>query len=269
MIGSLHTSVYPKEGTHIKILLYDIETSHNLVAAFRLYEDYTPPENVIQERFVISVAWKWLGEKKTHVVSVLDDPKLFKQDPFNDLHVLKTFHQVLSEADVIVAHNGDKYDIRFLEARMLIQGLDPLPPINKVDTLKVAKKRFLFNSNKLDYLGKILGVGRKIHTSNRLWLGVLKADPVAIQKMADYNKGDVELLERVFLKLRPFMTGPLNREMFGGEASTCPRCGSKKIQSRGFQRTKSRIYRRFQCVKCGGWHQAVKSETPGATTRTI
>src|SRR6202007_1093580 len=100
-------------------------------------------------------------------------------DPYNDLHVLQVLHSVLAEADVIVAHNGDKFDIKFTEARMLIQGLPPLPPIQKIDTLKVAKDRFMFNSNKLDYLGQILKVGRKQHTSPQLWLEVLKGNKVA------------------------------------------------------------------------------------------
>lgn len=248
-----------------KILLYDIETAHNLVAAFKLYEDYAPPENIQQERYVISVAWKWLGESKTYAVSVLDCPELFEKDPHNDLYVLKTFHEVLSEADVIVGHNSDKFDIRFLEGRMLIQGLSPLPPIQKMDTMKIAKKRFLFNSNKLDYLGKVLGVGRKIKTTPGLWLRVLNGDKEAVAKMVTYNKGDVDLLERVFKKLIPYI-----RDFnFPAKGERCPRCGSKHTQSRGVSRTISRSYQRFQCQKCGGWFRALKTLPNTASVRSI
>lgn len=251
-----------------KILLFDIETSHNLVAAFKLFEDFTPPENIIQERFVISVAWKWLGSKKIEAVSVLDNTQLFKKDPYNDLHVLKTFHKVLQEADVIVGHNSDKYDIRFLEGRMLIQGLEPLPPINKLDTLKIARKRFLFNSNKLDYLGKVLKVGRKKPTGgNKLWLQVLQGDPKAIKKMVTYNRGDIELLEAVFLKLRPYMPNYVNRELHG--LTGCTRCGSGKLQKRGLARNATRTYQRFQCQGCGGWQRSLKAEPAVAKSRAI
>lgn len=250
-----------------KILLWDIETSHNLVAAFRLFEDYTPPENIVQERFIICAAWKWLGDKKVSSVSVLDDPELFALNPYDDLHVLKTLHSVLSEADVIVAHNGDKYDIKFTEGRMLMQGLDPLPPLTKIDTLKVAKKRFLFNSNKLDYLGQILGVGRKKKTGNQLWLKVLQGDPQAIKKMVTYNEGDVTLLEKVFLKLRPYMSAHLSGESFGQVG--CPRCASLKIQQRGVHRTLTRTFQRFQCQACGGWFRRLKSETVPVSVRNI
>lgn len=249
----------------MKILLYDIETAHNLVATFRLFEDFTPPENIIQERYIICASWKWLGEKKTYSASVLDNPTLFKKDPHNDLHVLKELHKVLSEADVIVAHNGDKFDIRFTEGRMLIQGLSPLPPIHKVDTLKVAKKRFLFNSNKLDYLGKILGVGRKLKTTNGLWLKVLSGDEDAIKKMVAYNKGDVELLERVYKKLSPYIRDPHHNH----SGNQCPRCNSKHTQARGVARNATRVYQRFQCQDCGGWFRNVKSEPSTLKVRGI
>ena len=251
-----------------KILIWDIETSHNVVAVFRLYgEDYINHENLLQERFVICAAWKWLGEKKTHAVSGLDDPSRFRKDPFDDKHVLEALHKVLSEADVIVAHNGDAFDIKFVETRMLAHGLSPLPPITSIDTYKVAKSRFMFNSNKLDYLGKYLGVGQKKRTAPGLWLEVLKGSPAAIKEMVEYNKEDVNLLERVFLKLRPYVANHINRQLFGGNG--CPRCGSKKVQSRGVHRAITKIYQRYQCQSCGGWFRLLKSQAGSTSHRVL
>lgn len=242
-----------------RIILWDIENVQNLAAIFQLFgNDYINPENIVQEKYLVSAAWKVLGEKTTHAVSVLDDPKLYKKDPHNDLHVLKTLHKVLSSADVLIHHNGNKFDIKVTEARMLIQGLPPLPPITMIDTLKIAKNRFAFNSNKLDYLGSVLGVGRKVPTTTGLWLEVLKGNKSAIHEMVRYNKQDVELLERVFLKLQPYAADHVNRELYGG--SGCPRCGSNKVQSRGFHRAISRVYRRLQCQACGGWFRTVLNE---------
>lgn len=252
-----------------KILLWDIETTHNLVAMFKLFgEDYVPSDNIIQERYIVCAAWKWFGESKTHSVSVLDNPSLYKEDPHNDLYVLQVLHKVLSEADAIVAHNGDRYDIKFTEARMLIQGLSPLPPITKIDTLKIAKDRFLFNSNKLDYLGKILGVGGKQHTTPGLWLEILKGNKNAIKEMVSYNMVDVDLLEKVFIKLRPYIPNYINRALFNDEYG-CPRCGSDKVHSRGVHRAVTRIYQRFQCQDCFGWFRKLKGLNPSTETRII
>lgn len=255
-----------------KIVLWDIETTHNLAAIFRLFEDYTSHENIIQERYIVSASWKELGSKAVHAVSTLDNPRLYKADPHNDRFVVETLHKVLSEADVIIAHNGDAYDSKFVEGRMLFHGLPPLPPITSIDTLKVAKSRLLLNSNKLDYLARYLGFGKKVKTDNQLWLDVLKggeAARTAIKKMVVYNKHDVVLLEKVFLKLRPYCANHINRALFGG-TNGCPRCGSTHVQSRGTHKAISRVYQRYQCQDCGGWfRQASKSLVSAPKTRIL
>lgn len=254
-----------------RIVIWDVENSHTVAAVFQLaHNDYISHENVLQERFLISASWKVLGERTVHSVSVLDDPKRFARNPHDDLHVLKTLHKVLSEADVIVAHNGDNFDIKLTEGRMLFHGLSPLPTIPSIDTLKVAKGRFLLLSNKLDYLARFLGFGKKVSTKNELWLRVLQGDRSAIREMVRYNKHDVVLLEKVFLKLRPYCANHLNRALFG-KTEGCPRCGSRKFQSRGTHKAISRVYRRFQCNACGGWwREAGHSLTiPALKTRIL
>lgn len=250
-----------------KILIWDIETTHNVVASFDLRDEYTPHTNIIQERYVVCACWKFLGEKKVYSVSTLDDPKRYAKNPHDDYHVIKTLHEVLSESDVIVAHNGDAFDKKYLETRILFHGLPALPPITSIDTYKVAKSRFKFNSNRLDYLGKFLGFGGKKSTPPGLWLDVLKGDPKAIQTMVDYNKRDVTLLESIFLKLRPYIQNHISRELFGKVG--CPRCGSHKIQSRGVHRAITKIYQRFQCQSCSGWFRQLKAEAGSTKSRVL
>lgn len=251
-----------------KIILWDIETTHNIAAVFRMFDEVTNHENLLKERYIVCAAWKELGSKEVHAVSVLNDAKRFAKDPTDDYHVVKKLHDVLSEADVIIAHNGDQYDIKFAETRMLYHGLSPLPPIQSIDTLKVAKARFQFNSNKLDYIAKFLGLGRKIKTDNELWLKVLKGEKAAIREMVTYNKFDVVLLEKVFLKLRAYTANHVNRQLFG-DFSGCPRCGSKHVQSRGTHKAISRTYRRYQCQDCGGWYREVMKTAATAKSRIL
>lgn len=243
------------------------ETTHNLAAVFRLAnQDWIPAENIVQERYIVCAAWKILGSPTISASSVLDNPARFRRAPTDDRHVCETLHTVLSKADVIVAHNGDAYDIKFAEARFLFHGLAPLPPIQKIDTLKVARDRFLFNANNLDYLGRFLKVGRKKPTTSGLWLRVLQGDAAAIREMVKYNKQDVALLERVFRKLQPYIANHVNRGLFGGKG--CPRCGSPRVQARGVHRSLTRIYQRMMCRACGGWYR-LNTSTAGANTRTL
>jgi hypothetical protein len=242
-----------------RILFYDIETSLQPVAVFQLAgNDWIDPSNILAERHLISVCWRWLGDKKMHSVSLLDDPKRFAKDPHDDKHVAEVFHKVLSEADVVVGHNSDKFDLRYLKTRMLVHELPPLPPISSVDTYKVAKKHFMLNSNRLDYIARLLKIGAKMDTPKGLWLDVLRGDRTAIKTMVDYNKHDVVVLEAVFKKLLPYMEGHINRELFGEIG--CPRCGSKKFQSRGTHKAISRTYRRFQCNSCLGWFRSTLND---------
>jgi hypothetical protein len=158
---------------------------------------------------------------------------------------------------------------KYLKTRILFHGLGVLPPIQSIDTYKIAKAHFMFNSNKLDYVGKLLGFGGKKSTPTGLWLDVLRGDRKAIKTMVEYNKRDVDLLEKVFLKLRPYMANHISNQLFGGTG--CPRCGSHKVQRRGLHRAISRVYQRWQCQaeKCGGWFKTSKAEAGATTTRVL
>lgn len=254
-----------------RIILWDIETVMNKVATFRLLnQDMLPHRNILQERYVVSAAWMELGDTKVESVSVLDYPDLFKKNPNDDSGVLKKLHEVLMGADVLVAHNGDGYDLPFTKTRMLIQGLPTLPPIQTIDTLKVAKKHFYFNSNRLDYLGQVLGVGKKKENEEDLWLKVLAGDKQAIKNMVAYNKQDIILLRDVFLKLQPYIPNYLNRQLFGQkDGKACPRCGSTHTQSRGLHMTQTNQYQRFQCMDCGGWYRLKTADKVPTTIRVL
>lgn len=245
-----------------RILLFDIETSHNVVAAFSLFSKTpTPHTNVLKESYIICASWKLLGENKIESVSVLDAPDRFGQNPNDDYHVVITLHGVLSSVDAVVAHYGDEFDIKKLNSRIAYYGLSPLPNFIQIDTRKIAKKKFLFNSNKLDYLGRFLGVGRKIRTEPELWLRCLEGHVESIKRMVRYNKGDIVLLERVYKKLVPFVSSKVNHQLFNSK-EVCPSCGGK-VHFRGYAYTRANKYRRFQCIRCGHWDRVHKPEPRG------
>lgn len=251
-----------------RVLIYDIETSLQPVAVFDLRDnDYINHENILGERHLVSMCWKWLGESKVHSVSLLDDPKRFDRDHHDDYHITKVAHDVMSQADVIVAHVGDQFDKKYVNTRILFHGLSALPPIPSIDTKKVASNNFRFNSNRLDYIGRYLGLGCKIKTDRELWLDVMRGSRKAIKEMVTYNKQDVILLEKVFIRLTPYMPNYINREIFGGVG--CPRCGSLNYQSRGTHKAISRVYRRWQCQDCHGWFKSTKCEPSSAKFRIL
>lgn len=244
--------------TH-KILVWDVETAHMELKQWGLWDKFTPIENIIKDWYIICGAWKWLGDKKIHAVSVLDDPIRFKENIRDDYYVVATLHQILSEADAIIHHYGDAFDLKKFNARAIFHGLGPLPELIQIDTVKMAKQKFAFSSNKLDYIGDFLGVGRKIPTGSALWLRCEAGERKAIREMVTYNRQDVQLLEDVYMKLRPYAPSPkFNHNIVDGDG--CPTCGEETLQRRGFYRTITRVYQRYQCTSCGSWSRSVASE---------
>lgn len=208
--------------------------------------------HVIRPTYLLSYSMKVLGEPRTHTYALPDFP-LYKKDKKSDRELVCHLWKMMDEADVIIGHNGDAFDLKKANSRFLTHGLTPPAPYKSIDTLKLARRNFKFDSNKLDNLGKYLGVGKKLpHTGINLWLGCMAGDMKSWAVMKRYNAQDVLLLEKVYLKIRPWGTHPDLRHYTKLEG--CPACQSTNVIRRGFNhRKKDRP--RFNCRDCGKWFQ--------------
>jgi transcription elongation factor Elf1 len=133
-----------------------------------------------------------------------------------------------------------------------------MPTYSSVDTYKLAKQYFRFNSNKLDYMSSFLGYGNKIHTEYDLWKKiVLDNDTKAMQSMVKYCKKDVLLTEKVHQAMKNYTRHKTHVGVTIGETKIdCPECGSDHIQSRGYSITGvGTKFKRCQCQSCGKWYQ--------------
>jgi predicted RNA-binding Zn-ribbon protein involved in translation (DUF1610 family) len=247
-------SITPPRGGHEpKILLFDIETAPTLGYVWGLWDQNIGLNQIKSNWYVLCWAAKWLGEKKVMTASLPDFP-IYKRQPENDRDVMKALWKLLDEADIVIGQNGDAFDIKKSNARFILHGMNPPSPYKTVDTLKVAKKYFKFESNKLDHLGEIFGLGKKLKTGGfDLWVEVMRGDMKAWKTMVDYNIGDVKLLEGVYLKMRPWMTNHPNFNLYQDTLYNCPNCGSQSVQKRGFSRTRTTYQRRYHCQGCGAW----------------
>ena len=242
--------------TRSKILFLDIETAPNLVHTWGFYEQNVI--EVVEQWYILCFAYKWLGEK-TQVVA-LPDFENYKPG-MKDENLTPKLREILDQADIIVAQNGDRFDIPKINTRLIQHKLQPPSPYQTVDTLKAARK-FAFNSNKMDNLGRDLGEGRKVNTGGfGLWKKCMAGDQKAWARMKRYNKQDVDLLERLYLRLRPWIKNHPNVHDRGG----CPKCGSTRLTMRGRAISKTMEYIRYQCQGCGGWSRSAKGERIPAT----
>lgn len=243
-----------------RILLYDVETAPNLGWIWGKYEQDVI--EYVKQTKMLCFSWKWLDEKTTHVVALPDFEKTYKKDPDDDFMVMSKLWLLFNEADVVIAHNGDRFDQKVSNARFMEHGFEPPSPYRTIDTLKTARRYFKFNSNKLDDLGSFLKVGHKLQTGGfSLWRGCIQGDMKSWNTMKRYNKQDVVLLEKVYLKLRPWMDNHPALNVLDGRPEACPKCLGGPLVKRGtIKVNKTTTVQRYACTNCGGWSQSRKSE---------
>jgi len=231
-------------------LFFDIETSPNIglfwEAGYKKNIDYS---NIIKERSIICICYKWEDEKE--VYGLTWDKKQ------SDKKMLQEFIQVANQATEMVGHNGDKFDLAWIRTRCLFHGIEMFPKYTTIDTLKVARSKFKFNSNRLNYIAGYLGIGSKIKTEFDLWKSILMDnDKVAMEKMVKYCKHDVVLLEKVFKHLNTHIEAKSHYGvLFGAYRGTCPECGSDDLIRSTVRTTATGIVKvMLKCKTCNKYH---------------
>lgn len=237
-----------------KRLYFDIEVSPNLMFSWSSgYNLSIPFTSIIKERAVICIAYKWEHENKVHCL---------EWNKGEDKQLLKDFLKILNEADEIVGQNSDNFDVKWLRTRCLFHKIEMLPEYNQVDTYKLAKKYFRFNSNSLNYMSSFLGHGNKIKTEYSLWTKiVLENDSKAMSKMVDYAMKDVLLLEKVHQEMIPYTKHRTHVAVLNGFTKIdCPECGSNNTHSRGYMVSAAGVKKnRCQCQDCGKWYSVAQT----------
>lgn len=258
--------------TKMKVLLVDIETAPNKAYMWGMWQELRSTDFIVNDWFIMCWCAKWLGEKKMHSASV-HKSSTYKTNPEDDKEVLMKIHKLLDEADIVIAHNGVKFDCKKIKTRFILNGIKPPSPYRVIDTLTAARSTFAFTSNRLDDLGKFLNVGKKMKTGGfKLWKDCLDGVESAWEKMVSYCAKDVVLLEKVYLKIRPYLKQHPNSGVYlDHDRATCPTCSSEKIWYSGYAYTQGGKYRRFQCTSCGKWARETnnllgKKKRPNLTT---
>lgn len=205
-------------------LFFDIETAPNIglfwEAGYKKNIDYS---NIIKERAIICICYKWEDEREVH--SLQWDSKQC------DKKMLEAFIKIANISDQMVGHNGDRFDLAWIRTRCLFHRIEMFPTYSTIDTLKVSRSKFRFNSNKLDYIAKFLGMGQKIKTEYGMWKDIiLRKDKVAMAKMIKYCKKDVVLLEKVYKAIGNHLAPTVHYGViFNQDRGSCPECGSDEL----------------------------------------
>lgn len=257
MVRSVLQGVRTTHSSPAKILLYDLETAPMEVYAWRFWKQTVTPAMLIKDWSLLSWSAKWLfhDEVKGQVVT----PK--EAHDRNDESIIKSLWDLMEEADIIIAHNGAKFDVKKMNARFLINGLNPPTPYRVIDTLRVLTRVFGFSDNSMNGINTTLGLMNKMeHEGMGMWKKSVNGSRAeaaqALNTMLSYNKVDVLALEDLYLHIRPWIKSHPNvnlyQEYLGNiEDIKCTNCGSVNLEWKGKYYTPAGRYCSFRCSACG------------------
>jgi len=234
------------------ILVLDIETSPLEAGVWGLWKQNVYIDQIYSEWFMLTWAAKWLYENDVYSDKLTGQEAMMEDDK----RICESLWRFVDHADVIIAHNGDKFDLVRMNTRFLVHGLNPPSPYQSIDTLKVAKRNFGFSSNKLDFIARFLGLSQKSDDGGFVtWKNIVKfGDEDALELMEDYNKQDVLVLEEVYVKLRPWIKSHPNLALhYDLIEERCPSCGSTNLvwEEGKYYVTPLNKYSAVRCADCG------------------
>lgn len=248
-----------------KILFLDIETAPYVALTWKPYKVDRVPK-IVQNRYVMSIGYRWSDSDTTEVLALPDWKTAYKKDRTDDSKLIKAIHKLEQEADMIVGHNVDRFDMKRIRGRYIAHKL-PFPgKVPTVDTLKAVKRHAELDSHRLDDVCELLDIGSKLpHTGIEMWWACMNGDSEAWDLMRSYNEHDVSpLLDSLyhFLNDNNWIDNHPNLAAIVGRLAACTKCGKDSPWTkRGL--TKSGNGPRYQVVQftnCGHYGTMRRSE---------
>ena len=233
--------------TSARILTIDIETMPHETYQWDPRDEYTPAIRMKKRGRLGCFAAKWYGHREMIFHAAWQYGGEVRP-------VVQAAVDLLTEADVVVTYNGNRFDIPRLRGERVREHIRPWTPFRSVDLYPIARSMG-WPYKSLDEVCHELGLPGKMKTGGfELWLDVMAGDPKAQARMERYNGVDVRRTEQVYTHFRPDLPGTANLALFAsgeGAELACPNCGSKRRVSVGDVRAAQTTYGAFRCRTCG------------------
>ncbi len=244
-----------------KLLFYDIETSLAKSYHFQQWKVNLSQKQKIQESHLLSHAWAWGDGEVTG--SILTREEMLAHDP--ERLILECW-SLLDNCDILVAHNGKRFDVKKVNGYFLQYGMPPPSPYRVIDTLLIAKQKFALPFNSLAYLAEFLDVEQKIDTGGvDLWIQCDQGSQEALDKMNEYCMGDIVTLRGVYNRLIGWSNDGVNLALYSDHGASCPHCSSDDVSviQGKYSYTVARKYQVYRCNGCGAVLRSNRKEGNG------
>jgi hypothetical protein len=247
-----------------KVLLLDVETSPMEAYIWDLVQrgGYIQPAFLKKPWAMLTWAAKWLFDDKIYSGRVNTSESHNRLDG----SVVKPIWKLMDKAHVIVTHNGDRFDLKRLNARFALNNYPPVAPYQSIDTLKIAKSVFDIPAFKLNFLNKYFSLRQMKADAGgfQTWKDCVDGSTheirdAALQKMLAYNEQDILAGEDLYVKVRPWMKSHPNLALYmDSDEPMCSRCLNTELEYCGPYATMVSKFHAYRCTQCGG---IVRSKT--------
>jgi uncharacterized protein YprB with RNaseH-like and TPR domain len=222
-VNQIHSQV-----SNDRVMVYDIETSRVEASLWWTGKQYVNYKTLRGEPKIISISWKWVGEDEVHALTW--DSK------HSDEKMIKKFLKEYNKAYMVIGQNNDRFDNKWIKTRAAKYGFFVNRFIKSFDIYKHAKRHFRLPSYSMDYMSKYFGLTPKqSHEGIIMWemceYGTKEEQKEYLDKMVQYNKGDIVTTEELYLTLRPYFSTPTNKAVSNGLPKwCCPVSGSRNVK---------------------------------------
>jgi hypothetical protein len=227
------------------------------VYTFNKWQTNINDSDIIDDWFVLCWSAKWLFDDEI-ISSKLTKKELANKD---DSRIMLTLWNMINEADILIAHNLQRFDKKKANTRFFKHGFNPPRPYQSIDTLLSARKHFAHTSNRLDALAKTLGIEGKMETPKGMWFEVMQGNYDMLNQMSLYCDQDIRVLEEVYLRMRPWIQPHPNIGLLeqGTPEVRCCSCGSNELKEDGEYHTTVQVYQVLRCGSCGALNRGRKT----------
>lgn len=172
-------------GAPMRQVVFDLETwgldrgwGVTLVASFLIHGD---PEGPKRLTLTHRDSAEWKAGKRS-----------------DDHEIAGEVFRILSRCHIAYAHNGDRFDVKWLRTVALKYGLQ-MPRVKLVDPCAIAWKKYLLGRNSLEVVADFLGLEQsKMHIPADVWRGALMDDDATCWDLLRARcVSDVDLLNEV------------------------------------------------------------------------
>lgn len=235
-----------------KILVLDIETAPVTAYVWSLWDQNVGLNQIKSDWHILAWAAKWYGDAPSKT-AYMDNRN--SEDISDDSLLVMGLAALIEQADILITQNGDKFDLKKINARAAIHGFPPIKVCKSVDTLKESRKVFSFTSHKLEYMTEKLNTKYKKlkhekYPGFELWKAILNGDKKAWKEMRKYCIHDVLATEELYKNIQGWIKTQ-NLATYHNDLTLRCHCGSKNVKPKEIRRIASGHFQGYKCHDCG------------------